>query len=185
MPFFIVDHPLLNFLSHGERFFQERGILLDVACAFGTRGAEGALEFYAVETGNPSTNAALCDVHRLLVGIGCGCEKVNFAELVIARVKGISAIEHRLELTAHLVIVNRRREHNDFGLLHLCGNSVCIIIDDTLALLLAGKATRTEGNLLASQRNDFHLVARLGRTLRKFLRHRLGIALGTQTARNH
>ena len=174
----IVLHPL----SHGERLFQERRILLDIASAFGSRSAEGALELHAVKTGDPPANAALRDVHGLRVGVGGRREQVNLAELVIAGIEGIRAVEHRLELAAHLVIVNRRREHDDISRFHLLGDGGSVVLDDALALLLTSEAAHAKTDLLAAQRLEFHLVARLGGTLRELLRQGFGVAPLAQAA---
>ena len=173
---------VLYLTAHGERFFQERGILLDVAAVFSPRGAESTLELHAVKAGNPPANAALRDVHGLRVGVGGGREQVNLAELVIAGIEGIRAVEHRLELAAHLVIVNRRREHDDISRFHLLGDGGSVVLDDALALLLASEAAHAKADLLAAQRFEFHLVARLGGTLREFLRQGFGVAPLTQAA---
>ena len=60
----------------------------------------------------------------------------------------VGTVQHRLELTADAVIVDRRCEHQHICIVHFDDNFHGIVLDDAVPQLQAGKTALAKANLL-------------------------------------
>ncbi len=85
-------------------------------------------------------------------------KNINVAKTVVGGVKRIGTVEQRLELAAHLIVINRRSEGDDIGIVHLGHDGRSIVGNDATTGLLTGKTSLAKPDFLVSEREFFHVV---------------------------
>ena len=136
-----------------------------------------------LEAFNPAlqpADSAAVRVGRVVRG---GGKQIHIAERVIVCVERIGAVEQRFHLAAHPIIINRRGEHEDVGLLHLLHDGRRVVADHTALRLLAGQTAHPEAERLAAQTAHNRVMAGFGRAARERRRQRVGIAVFAQAGR--
>lgn len=144
-----------------------------------------AFELGLLKAIDPTLQPVVSLVDGVCIVICGGGKHVNVTELVVGLVQRIQAVEQRLHLAAHLVIIDRRGEDDDLGFLDLCHDFGYIILQYTTASFLAGHASDAEPDIFAAQGHELNPVTRILRAAFAFLCQNLRIAVSAQAGGNY
>ena len=151
----------------------------------GTVAKHIAFELGLLEAIDPTLQTVIGFVDGVCIVICGGGKHINVAELIVGLVQRIQAVEQRLHLAAHLVIIDRRGEDDDLGFLDLCHDFGCVILQYTTAAFLAGHASDAEPDIFAAQGHELNLMPRILRAALAFLCQNLRIAVSAQAGGNY
>ena len=133
------------------------------------------------EAVNPSLQTALGtlgDVRLILEG---GGQKVDVAEAIVLRVHGVHAVDESLHLTTHLVVVDGGGPADNVGVQDALHDGRHIVLEDAGTRLLAREAADAELDILATQRDELHLMAGGFSAASKLLRQSMAVRARTET----
>ena len=85
-------------------------------------------------------------------------DHVDIPEFVIRREERVHAVEQRFKLAAHFVVIDRRCEDYDLGVVHSGHDVRGIIFEDTFSGLLTAQTADAELQLLALEGDELHIV---------------------------
>ena len=134
---------------------------------------------------DPACKAAFCPVRHKVVVLGGSGHEIDVGEAIIAGIEPVGAIQQGFHLAAHLVVINRRGEGDDVGIVHFPGDLRRIVLNDAASQLLAGQTPPAELDLLTPERHFFRMMPGIRRAPEICVRQRFGIAVGSQTGGNN
>ena len=146
-----------------------------------TAAEKVAFERRLAEAGYPALQTALGSLGDVCLVLEGGGEQVDVAEAVVFGIHGVHAVDECLHLTAHLVVVDGRRPANDVDIQHALHDGGHVVLEDAGTRLLARQAAYAEPDVLATQRDEFHLMPGGFCAFGKLLRHSVAVRALTET----
>ena len=179
-----------NNLNLTNRFSQFEGFLQLVVALYIARVVNAAAEERACQTAlreavYPSREAGNGTFGRLFIVLGSSSKQIYVAEPVVQRIQGVQAVDERLHLSAHFIVIDGRCPANDIGLQDLGHDVVHIVLDDAAAQLLAGEAAPAELDFFARKGNLFNIISCTQGPFNELISENIAVRAMTKARRNN